>query len=301
MSDKADKIFDKKVKFLASAEKKFDDRVVKFQDELLDTILLEYLPLFDIENGSISNSAANIALLNSVDNYFDRLEKNLHRDVLGFFSSAILESTTLSAEYYVGLGFKRTVVSNILKNKISLESLLGITPSGKLKKDKYLYRLGKTEQARQQLKDYVLKNLTGDVSFMDFQLGFRNLVIGNKRVKPLATTGFLQRYFDQYAYDKFNEFDAFTNNQFAAGLGLKHFIYEGSLISTSRNFCAKRAGKAFRISETKSWKNDPDLIDKKTKNAYRPLIERGRYRCRHFIKYITEELYNEITNNAKEK
>ena len=290
----ADQIFKDKIDHILKSEKRLDKAAVAHQKKLYELILSEYLPLFELENGLVTDSPANTELINKIDKLFAKLEKAFYRDVIGTFAADLLKSAEISAEYYVGMGFNKKVVSSLLSNKVRLESRLGITPKGKLRKTGYLYKLGQTPQVRQQLLDYVIKNLTGDTSFLDFQLGFRNLVIGNRKVKGLATTGTLQRYFDQFAYDTFNEMDAVANKQLATNLNLNHFIYEGSLIKTSRRFCEKRAGKAFKVSETKTWKDDPDLIDKKTKDAYRPLIERGRNRCRHFLKYITEELYNQL-------
>ena len=283
-----DKIFKEKIAFLLSSERDTEKAVIAHQKKLFEILVSEYLPLFELEDGIIANTKANDLLISQIDKYFDRLEKALHRDVLGPFAKSLLESASISKEYYVALGFKKKIVNGLLRDKVRVESTLGITSSGKLRKNGYLFRLGKTEQVRQQLRDFVLNSITGDVSFLDFQLGFRNLVLGNKRVKGLNTDGSLQRYFDQFAYDSFNNVDALVNKQLATNLNLKHFIYEGSTIKTSRKFCIKRAGKAFRVSDTKKWKNDPDLIEKRTKESYKPLIERGRYRCRHFIKYITE-------------
>lgn len=294
MPKTADEIFKDKVEHILKSEKRLDKAVIAHQKKLYELILSEYLPLFEVENGFIIDSPKNDRLSVKIDNLFNRLEKAFYRDVIGTFAADLLKSAEISGTYYEALGFEKNVIKKLLKDKVRLESRLGITPKGSLKKDGYLYKLGKTPQVRQELLDYTLKNLTGDVSFLDFQLGFRNLVIGNKRKKGLATEGRLQRYFDQYAYDTFSQMDSVANKQLATNLNLKHFIYEGSTIKTSRKFCIKRAGKAFSVEETKKWKDDPDLIDKKTKDVYNPLIDRGRYRCRHFIKYITEALYNHL-------
>ena len=288
-------IFKRKIAHLLNAEKSLDRKVRTFQNKMYRLIASEFMPKFALDkDGNIINSLANNRLINRLDNYFDRLENIMFRDVLSPFFKSILKGVSLSAEYYTALGFNKTVILEIVKNKIRLEEKLGITPKGRLRKNGYLYQLGKTQQVRQTLKNYVINSLNGGTSFLNFQLGFRNLVIGNRRQKGLATTGVLQRYFDQFAYDSFNQVDAVANRQFASSLNLKHFIYEGSVIDTTRAFCKKRAGKVFTVEDTKTWKNDPTLIDKKTKEAYNPLIERGRYRCRHFIKYITESLYNEL-------
>lgn len=292
----ADKIFNKKMAHVLASLGRMDSAVVAAQKDFYALLLSEYLPQFETMDGVIIESTKNDNLINKLDNYFNRLEKALQRDVLGTFAANVLESASLSAEYYVALGFKDTVVDGILKGKINLEKRLGITPSGRLDKKGYLYRLGKTAGVRNTLTTYVTNALTGDVAFLDLQLGLKNLVIGSPkgRKKGLATTGSLQRYFDQFAYDSFNQLDETANRQFAQNLNLKHFVYEGSVIKTTRPFCEKRAGKAFTVKETKFWKDDPDLIDKKTKESYLPLVERGRKRCRHFIKYITEALYNKI-------
>ena len=296
MPKTADELFQDKMEFLDKAEKALDKGVKSFQTEVFQLILTEMLPLFDLEDGIVANTSKNIGLITQIDIIFDSLMGTFTTDILAPFANDLIAATSLSAEYYVAMGFKKTVVNKLLKDKVFIEKRIGITSKGKLIKGGYLYDLGQTAQVRQQLKDYVIRSLTGDVSFTDFQLGFRNLVIGNRRQKGLKTTGSLQRYFDQYAYDAFNQYDEIANSQLANGLGLEHFIYEGSIIATTRPFCKKRAGKAFKVSETKKWKDDPDLIDKKTKNSYRPLIERGRNRCRHFIKYITESTYKAMTN-----
>ena len=299
MPKTADEIFQDKIKFLTDAEAAMDKGVKAFQRQVFELIVTELLPEFKLDaDGRIANTRANVALVARIDMIFDSLLDTLTADVLTPFANSLIQSTSLSAEYYVALGFKQTVIDNLTRNKVFIERRIGIDAKGRLLKNQYLYSLGQTAEVRQTLKDYVIRSLTGDVSFKDFQLGFRNLVIGNRRQKGLATTGVLQRYFDQYAYDSFNQFDEVANSQLAKGLNLEHFVYEGSIIDTTRPFCKKRAGKAFKVSDTKNWKNDPDLIDKKTKDSYRPLIERGRYRCRHFIKYITEAVYNELTGNA---
>ena len=41
------------------------------------------------------------------------------------------------------------------------------------------------------------------------------------------------------------------------------------------------------------------VIDKKTKDAYNPIIERGRYNCRHFINWITKELAEQLRPDLK--
>lgn len=292
---KADKIFKKKVRALLKAEKRTDKQVVKFQKKLLDLLLLKYLPQFKVDkDGFIADNTANALLIDRIDNHFDELLGDMTKGPLAVFIRGIYQSMEMSASYFTALGFTNEVIDNVPKIKKNIDAKLGLTPKGRVKKGSYLWRLGQSTAVRNRLKQYVTESLTGDKSFFDFQLGFRNLVIGNRSVKGITKKGAMQRHFDTFAYDSFNTIDAAVNNQHAKTLGLKHIQYTGSLIDTSRRFCVKRSGKVYTVEETKTWKNDPDLIDKKTKDSYNPLIERGRTRCRHFLKYITVELYNEL-------
>jgi len=195
MARTPNEIFKEKVDHLLAAEKRLDKAVIAHQRKLFELIVSEYLPLFEVEDGLVVDSPANDALINKIDNLFAKLEKAIYRDVIGVFASDLLYSAELSAEYYVGLGFngfKKTVVDGLLKNKVRLEKKLGILPSGRLRKDGYLYKLGQTSSVRQELLGYVVNNLTGDTSFLDFQLGFRNLVLGNRRVKGKVAPSRLQ-------------------------------------------------------------------------------------------------------------
>jgi hypothetical protein len=119
----------------------------------------------------------------------------------------------------------------------------------------------------------------------DLTRGLREKVVGNPDVD-----GELVRYFRQYSYDTFNQVHEVKNRQFADALDLQWFIYAGSVIPNTRAFCRKKAGKVFNIREAQTWRNDPDLIGKGRPEPYDPLIDRGRWNCRHFIKYISAEM-----------
>ena len=178
---KADDIHKRKVAFIEKAIKTLGREVAKTQAAFLDLLLKEYLPQFETKDGVIVSSARNDQLMVKLERMFDRLEKALLKDVLSGFARNMITSAELSASYYVAMGFEETVVAGILKNKVSIERKLGFTPTGRLKKDWYLYNLGRTDVARQRIRDFVLSGISGNQDFLDFQLGLRNIVIGNRR------------------------------------------------------------------------------------------------------------------------
>jgi hypothetical protein len=164
----------------------------------------------------------------------------------------------------------------------AIERSIGFS-EGELVKGGYLDELTKMSPLRMELKNYVINSVASSKGYSEYLKGWTELI----KSAP-GLDGRLKSYYRQYAYDTFNQVDATVNLQYAEALDLKYFIYAGSIIDTSRAFCIKRAGKTFSTEETKTWKNDPTLPGK-SKAGYNPLIDRGRWRCRHSIKYITDE------------
>lgn len=112
----------------------------------------------------------------------------------------------------------------------------------------------------------------------------------------LEKSGKLERYYDTYMWDAFMQFERAQANFYARQLKLNYFIYEGGLIETSRDFCIKRNGKLFHRKDAKKWKDDPTLPDPLTKDMYNPLIDLGRWNCRHWLRWITDKQAKEVKN-----
>lgn len=272
-----------------------DTRVQGMQRSLTRRFLEAVLEMFDFEGGKLKKTTKNIAALRKLERLFDRFERDIIRDELALFAAELLEIGGLTVEYYEATSpaAKAAAIKNSLE---LLRSVMGITADGGLVEGGYLDRLGKTVQVRETLRQYVVQSIVSKRSLNEFQRGFRELVEG----KP-GVDGALQAYWRQYAYDTYNQAHEVVNVSMADELELQHFIYQGSIIPTSREFCRKKAGKVFARQEALKWKNDPDLIDKKTAASYNPFIERGRYNCRHFLNWISEELAVQIRPDLNKK
>jgi hypothetical protein len=84
-------------------------------------------------------------------------------------------------------------------------------------------------------------------------------------------TGRLQSYWRTYTYDLFNQVQEAKNQQFAKELDLTWFLYVGDVISDSRDFCRKKAGKVFATMEAlNEWPKDRDLPGKKSGHTIPP-------------------------------
>lgn len=288
------KDFNKRIdKFIDNSIVKLDDDVKLLQSKLLNLILSELVNKFDKEGGALLPTNKNFALVAEIDTVFLKFEKLFQRDRLRKFAGDLLNMSRFSIEYYKLIGFGDKTVDKIGGKINVIENYIGIK-NNKIVKGSFLDTLTQSHSIRLKLKNYVIKSISAKKGYRFFLRGFKDLIEGANR----KGGGIIERYWRTYVYDKFNETHEVQNTFFAEQLGLKHFIYEGSLIKTSRKFCVKRAGKAYTIEETKNWKDDKDLIDPKTRESYVPLIERGRYNCRHFINYISEDLYKQIKGGA---
>lgn len=274
---------------------RFEGEVVDMQEALLQTMLSDYISKMEVANGVVVNSPANFRQLAKFDAAFARFDSLYQRNRLRKFAGELLSLSQFSLQYYGRVGYGPETLNKISGAVDVVEGFIGIKDN-KLVKGGFLDLLGQTNEVKLKLKNYVLNSISTKKGYRFFIKGFRELVVGPNK----DTDGVLQRYYRVYAYDKFNQVREVANQYAAEEIGLKYFIYEGSLIATSRAFCEKRAGKVFSVAEAQTWKNDPTLIEKKTKESYNPLIERGRYNCRHFINYISEDLAVELRPDLKD-
>lgn len=270
-----------------------ETRVQGLQRAFWQTVLEAFSELFGTDGKRLARDRKNVSSsLAKLERLFDRFERDKIADELKLFAAELLEVGGLTVEYYeaTGAGAKARAIQKSLD---LLRTVIGIDSNGVLIAGGYLDRLGKTEAVRQVLREYVVNSIVSGRSLTDFKAGFRDLVVGNA-----DTEGGLQRYWRQYAYDTYNKAHEVINVSMADELNMNSFIYQGSIIPTSRQFCRKRAGKVFTRAQAQTWKNDPDLIDQKTKDTYNPLIERGRYNCRHWLNWISDDLAKQLMKNG---
>lgn len=262
----------------------FDAEIVSIQQELLLSLLSDFVGGLSFTGGKLDRTIKNFNHVTKFDIWFAGFRKLFLENQIVDFGNKLLEYAVETGNYYKALGFPADTIDAIAVKNGLLEARLGIK-DGRLIKGGYLDSLANTDQVKSDLKNIVLNAVNSNTPLSNFTRTLRDYVKGSKDIN-----GALQRYYDQYAYDSFNQVREIKNSDFSDKLGLKWFIYQGSVIATTRKFCSDRAGKVFHVSEVAKWKDDPNLINPKTKGQYNPLIDRGRYRCRHHIQYITEKL-----------
>lgn len=275
-------IFSIKEKFIDKNELELAKNIEKLQEKLWMLISKNYIPDFNItEDGSLNLNNMSKAI--ALDSIFNQFTSEFQSSVFKTFSNELLKVADFSEEYFMSMGFDKAIISRIAKQTNFISKQIGIDKAGEVIKGSYLDRLAQAQNVRDELKNYVINNVTVKRNLKEFQTGFRDLVLGTDEVE-----GKLVRYHRQYSYDTFNQVSQAADNFYAEALDLNYFIYQGTLIKTSRCFCIKRKGKVFHRDDLNTWKNDISLIG--DKNTYNALIERGRYNCRHRYRWISDEL-----------
>jgi hypothetical protein len=278
-------LFLRKENYIDSKLKSLDKDVLSMQRSLLEMIMSDYAGKFRVdENGKILVNEYNMRLAREIETLMDRFSAKFQKSVLKDFANGMLKTTEFSMDYFQGLGYAKSKLKSIENNMGFISERIGISDKGNILKGSYLDSLSQNAEVRKELKDFVINSVAGQKDYASYLKGIKELIVGNDTVE-----GALQRYYREFAYDTYNQVDSAINKHFADSLELTYFIYMGSIIETSREFCRKRAGKAFSIEETEAWKNDPDLPGK-SKEDYNPLIDRGRWNCRHSLRYIPYEL-----------
>ena len=282
--------FDARISELIEA---LDTRVQGMQRELVRRFMEVVADMFEFEDGRLKRTPANIRALKKLERLFDGFVGNVARPQLRLFADELQEVASLTSGYFLATNPAATE-ERARKALAMAREVIGISESGEIIEGGYIARLAMHQQVRDSIREFVVRSIVSRQSLSVFQRGFRALVEGGNGID-----GALQRYWRQYTYDTYNRIHEVVNESMADSLEMQYFIYQGSIIPKSRAFCVKKAGLVFSRKEAEEWRNDPDLLDKKTKMQYIPLVDRGRWNCRHFLTYISDDLAFELRPELK--
>ena len=117
-------------------------------------------------------------------------------------------------------------------------------------------------------------------------------------------TGGLERQFQRYAYDLYQQYDRSYSDSLAEEFDFNYFIYQGGLVTDSREFCVEHNGKVYSREEAEEWPTWKSPTTGDTPSylgypGYDPLTDFGGYNCRHFPGWISDELAKEMRPGLK--
>lgn len=285
----------------AEIAKAKDEFILKRQDKLLagatalekklfKKIVEKFVEKLIVDNGIITSNNKPISITRALDKLFDEFKSQLQL-VSNQVQTDFTKILSFNGSYFKGFetdGKRYKKITDSVYEQ--MRDRVGIDEKGEFKRGGFLDQLIQDNQLRAEVKNATIKAVTGGAKFSDFLKSTEVLIQGSENVD-----GSLTKYYKGFAYDAYQQFDRATNIAFAKKLGLTVFVYSGGLIDDSRDFCIKKNRKVFTIDEAMAaWPEDKDLLKTKAEKEagtladYQPLLDMGRWNCRHTPMYIGE-------------
>lgn len=289
-------IFDQKKKLLQKITDDLENSFGNLSKEIAKQIIDEFVDRLDTKDGQIVYSSKNLQLITAIDKIYNSIMANQGLDIVKTIIKNVEAISKINVDYFSefgGKGFEASTqkVQQIIKDR------LGIGDKVKLKEGGYLDTLLKDNKVKNDIKRLSFQELAKQPGFKNFKTGLERYIAGDKE-----NLGAFQQHYRQYAYDVYVNVDRDESMLMAQEVDLTHFIYEGTLIDTSRPFCRKRAGKVFTIEEAKEWVNDDWIqrnLEKGYITTYDPVTDMGLFSCRHIPRFISREVAERLRPDLK--
>lgn len=149
----------------------------------------------------------------------------------------------------------------------------------------YLSGIANSDIVALQVSRFLNQSLAARMPVAQFRKNFRQLFLGTGKV------GLVEQHFNRFTRDIFVQFDRSVQLQMARELGLEHFIYAGTVMKNTRDFCEQRVNKVYTINEANKWQNEQWQGKIPSVDFY---IQCGGYNCRHHLNFISEELADRV-------
>jgi hypothetical protein len=251
--------------------------------------LIDYLLKLDTDAQSrIKNSTKNVKTLKDIDKIVQSFNKTRNKEVTTWIVQRTIELLGLNKAYF----------DEVLKKDTSVEAKARQTVMLKLGYDEknsavieggYLHSLANGGDLATEVSRQVNRAIASNMRLKDFQKSFKPLFVGDAESNSL---GLLERHYYRMSYDLFQQNDRAIQKTYADELDLKYFIWAGTTIKTSTDFCQDRANRIFSKDFAEKWKNSNHKG--KMKTGYDPLIDGHGYNCRFAVNWISDELAEEL-------
>lgn len=304
-------IIRKKEAFLDDVREKLERTALRLQTRLFEQIVEDIISEIEVKDGIILDNAHNYRVITSLTKVYETFNKQVVKEILPQINKGTQAITDFATEY-----FTLSFVDLPPKFERIIESTRVLTNLRIGLREEKMIRGGLLESIlkidKTSLQQSLSKSVAAQVDMKDFIKEIKKSVNGTEK-----QVGALQRQFQRFAYDTYQQYDRAYNKKLAEEFGMKYFVYQGSLVKDSRDFCVCHAGKVFSIEETELWATwkpsdceYPEGYEIKAKNpnavpsylgfiGYDPLIDAGGYNCGHTLSYISDDLAKRLRPNLE--
>lgn len=138
--------------------------------------------------------------------------------------------------------------------------------------------------------------VTSGASWTETLKTMSRLVVGDEEYQ-----GKLARHVKQVAWDALATADRSYNDAVAQELDAEWFLYSGTELPTTRDFCRERVGKYFTRAQIESWASlDWDGKMAETTNANTIFQNLGGWNCRHILVPVSAAAVPQYVKNLTE-
>jgi hypothetical protein len=267
-------------------------------------LIADIIPELDIKDGLIQDTSKNYKLIAQLDKTYKDFQALSKGIVLSQIITTTKKIADLSEKYYslvlseVPDKFAKVVsdANKLINLQIGLEG-------DKVFKGGWLDSYFNSNTIGLDLKKLVSQAVTSNMDRKDLTTVLKDKITGTADYK-----GGLERQFNMYTYDLYQQYDAAYNTMIGNEFGFNYFIYQGGIIEDSRDFCVCHNNKVWSKEEMKDWPNwtpsqgeYPAGYEVKAKDLYSvpsymnfpgydPALNRGGYHCRHSLGWIPDDI-----------
>lgn len=279
-------IFGDKIKLIEKATQQLDDRLISLSGQISKVLIEQFIDQLETDKGVIKNNSYNLRLVTLIDNLYQELMLKQGGKVAGEIVNNVDKILKANVDYYseyAGKGYEKSSK----KVKQIIDDRLGVGNKVQLKRGGYLDSLLSDTKVQNDIKKLSYQEIIKGAGFKNFKRSMELFIKGDE-----DRLGAFRQHYRQYIYDIYVQVDRDQSLLLAEELDLRYFVYEGTLIATSRKFCRARAGKVFSVEEAKAWVDDPWVqtnLEKGYISSYNPTTDMGLFGCRHLPRFVTKE------------
>lgn len=288
------RIIREKISFLDAIPDEFINQTVRgAESPLFDIVVSEFVDKLETENGKILPSINNFRLIGAIDKAWERFQAKYGLGIVNKHLSNFSQIVNNNVEYYRTILEKnKTFITRAKTITDVINRRLGINPDGSLIKSGYMGGILEDVSVRNQVKEFSIKAVANSSGYEQTRKELGEFIKGSD-----GKLGVLQKYYRNVAYDSYKQIDGENNKQFGQTFNLKYFVYDGTIIKTTRLFCRKHVGHIFTLEQAAEWINDPDLTAAPLN--YDPLVDMGGYACRHTPRFLTDDMAYDLDPSLK--
>lgn len=219
---KIEALIRQKEAFLEDIRNGLERSTIRLQTMLFEQTIENIIPRLTVKNGVIEDSAENYKLVSEVEKLFRSFDGNVVGKLVPQISKGIetvvqLNNSLMLATFVEDLPARFEKVSAAVKKMTDLR--LGLQ-GGKLVRGGFLMNLLKSDPT--ELQKFISQAISSQMTTKEFIKGIKLKINGDEN-----SLGYMERKFQRFAYDTYQQYDASYNKSVAEEFGMKYFVYSG--------------------------------------------------------------------------